>query len=119
MPKLTFSGNKITTELYQYNAQSGIPTGKVKPNSPSDPDYIPDENNSPSCVERVLFTNKAISQRFTRNNCDPGETGSSVTYSIPEGRYVAFTQSEADNLALLDISLNGQTYANANGTCSI
>lgn len=119
MPKLTFAGNRSTNMLYEYNAKTGIPTGQIKSNTPGDPDYIPPEENSPSCTPRELFTNNQISQRFTRNNCTGSQTGSSVTYLVPEGRYIAFTQIQADNLALLDISLNGQNYANANGTCSV
>lgn len=119
MPKLTFSGKRTTSVLYKYNAKTGIPTGEIKPNSPEDPDYIQPEENSPSCTPRELFTNNLLSQRFTKNNCGGNQKGSSVTYSVPEGRYIAFTQAQADNLALLDISLNGQNYANANGSCSL
>ena len=55
------------------------------------------------------FLNVAESQAFTRNNCSSGQTGSSVTYTVPAGEYNSPTsQAAANQLALNDISANGQ-----------
>ncbi|HTN08698.1 DUF5977 domain-containing protein [Agriterribacter sp.] len=50
--------------------------------------------------------------------CSGCDIGSAVTYTVPEGRYTAQTQTEADALAQNDVNTNGQAYANANGTCT-
>lgn len=34
------NGEKVYTLLVEYNLSNGLPTGRVKPNLPSDPDYI-------------------------------------------------------------------------------
>lgn len=65
------------------------------------------------------FLNTAISQTFTKNNCASGQTGSSVTYTVPAGTYTSnISQSDANAQAQNDINANGQAYANANGTCA-
>jgi YD repeat-containing protein len=62
--------------------------------------------------------NTVQSQAFTKNNCGTGLYGSSVTYTVPAGKYSACSLAAANQLAENDISYNGQNYANANGTCS-
>jgi hypothetical protein len=65
------------------------------------------------------YYNTVHSQTFTRNNCGTGFAGSSVTYTVPPGKYSSTTsQAAADLLATNDITANGQTYANTNGTCT-
>ncbi|WP_121812163.1 DUF5977 domain-containing protein [Mucilaginibacter kameinonensis] len=66
----------------------------------------------------TTVSNQAQSGSFNRNNCGKGVRGSSVTYTVPAGRYVASTQQGANGLAQIEIDQNGQNYANANGTCS-
>lgn len=61
--------------------------------------------------------NVSKSDFFPRNNCSAGYQGSIVTYSVPANTYYAYTQAEADQLAQNDVSLNGQSYANAHGSC--
>lgn len=56
---------------------------------------------------------------FTRNNCGSGYTASQVTYTVPANTYFAPTQAEADAFAQNEVDVNGQAYANQNGTCSI
>jgi hypothetical protein len=71
-----------------------------------------------SCEEASkTYRSAARSQTFTRNNCPSGQTGSSVTYTVPEGAYSASSQAAADALAAADIAANGQNYANAQGQC--
>ena len=65
-----------------------------------------------------LFYNSYESQSYTRQGCTGGSTPTSVTYSVPFGKYVSsVSQSDADSKALAEISANGQTYANVNGQC--
>ena len=65
------------------------------------------------------FTNAVKSGSFTRNNCSCGYTGSSVTYTVPTGTYFStVSQADADQQAQNDVNGNGQTYANANGSCT-
>jgi len=70
-------------------------------------------NLNGSCI----YSNTARSQVFTKS-C-PGGTGSQVTYTVPAGRYTSdIDQQHADVKAQQDIVANGQTYANANGSCT-
>lgn len=64
------------------------------------------------------FSNSAKSGTFVKNDCGAGFAGSAVTYTVEAGRYAASTQLAADALAQRDIDLNGQNYANTNGTCT-
>ncbi|MFZ1527280.1 MAG: DUF5977 domain-containing protein [Ferruginibacter sp.] len=66
----------------------------------------------------TFYGNAAKSQNFTRS-CPPGNTGSTVTYTVPANTYYsAISQADADAQAQGDIDANGQAYANANGTCT-
>jgi YD repeat-containing protein len=72
-------------------------------------------NSSATCT----FYNAAKSITANKNNCGTGKGGSAVTYTVPAGTYSStISQSNADLLAQNNISLNSQTYINANGTCS-
>lgn len=65
------------------------------------------------------YTSIAKAGIFTRNNCSPGNAGSSVTYTVPAGSYTSsISQADADQKAQNDVNTNGQAYANANGTCT-
>lgn len=67
-----------------------------------------------------LFSSIAKSGSFTRNNCTGGAVGSTVTYTVPAGRYTSATsQAAADALAQTDLNNNGQAYVNTNGTCTL
>jgi hypothetical protein len=65
-----------------------------------------------------VYYNDPQSGTFTKS-CSAGFTGSSVLYTVPARSYSAPTLASANQLALNDVSLNGQSYANANGTCNI
>jgi hypothetical protein len=59
------------------------------------------------------------SKSFARNNCGSVSTGSNVVYTVPANQYSStISQADADAKATADINSNGQTYANANGTCT-
>ncbi|MBX2922897.1 MAG: hypothetical protein KF746_11935 [Chitinophagaceae bacterium] len=65
------------------------------------------------------FYSVAKSGTFTRNNCPAGQVGTSVTYNVPKYRYSSLiSQADADQKAQNDVTANGQSYANANGTCN-
>lgn len=91
----------------------------INPNSPSYnqtrwSDVGPDD----ACPANMYY-NAQRSQSFTKNNCGAGYTGSSVTYTVPTGKYSStISQADADQQAINDINANGQNYANTNGTCT-
>jgi len=64
------------------------------------------------------FYNIAKNGWFTRNNCAAGGTPGGVAYTIPAGSYSDDSQEGADAQAQNDVNNNGQTYANANATCT-
>jgi hypothetical protein len=66
-----------------------------------------------------LVGNQVQSQTYNKQSCGSGYTGSAVTYTVGANSYYAGTQAEANQLALNDITANGQSYANSNGTCTV
>lgn len=70
-----------------------------------------------TCVKS--YRNVAKSQTSTRNNCGSGCTGSTVTYTIKAGEIVScYSQTDADNKAIIMAAAGAQEYANTNGTCN-
>ncbi len=67
------------------------------------------------------YTSVAKSGEFTKSNCPAGQSlvpGPPVTYSVPSAKYNSFiSQFDADAQAESDVYINGQNYANTNGTC--
>lgn len=52
--------------------------------------------------------------------CNTGYAGSNVTYTVQANKYSSLiSQADADQKAIADVNANGQTYANANGTCTL
>ncbi|MCC6289880.1 MAG: hypothetical protein IT249_18540 [Chitinophagaceae bacterium] len=73
---------------------------------------------SVACPAATVYTNSIKSQTFTRNNCAAGYLGTQVTYTVAAGTYTSSINAiDADQQALNDITLNGQNYANNNGSC--
>lgn len=69
---------------------------------------------------KALYYNAPQSASFTKNNCPDGFTGSTVIYTVPMGAYSSdISQADADAQAQNDVYTNGQSYANAFGTCSL
>ncbi|HEX7845859.1 MAG TPA: DUF5977 domain-containing protein [Chitinophagaceae bacterium] len=67
----------------------------------------------------ILYFNTVQSGIFTRNNCGSGYVGTAVTYTVPANTYSSTTsQAAANTIAQNDVTANGQSYANTNGTCS-
>lgn len=66
----------------------------------------------------TIYSNVEKSQSFTRNNCGLGYQGSSVTYTVPAGKYTStISQADADQKATNEINANGQNKANTDGNC--
>jgi YD repeat-containing protein len=64
-----------------------------------------------------IFYNALQSSPFIKTGCTGCLVGSSVNYTVPAQMYSASTQAAADQLATDDVVANGQSYANANGSC--
>lgn len=67
--------------------------------------------------ECSTFYNSTKTGIYVKNDCGANGQGTSVTYTVPENRYSASTQLQADALAQNDINTNGQAYANQFGGC--
>ncbi len=77
-------------------------------------------NTNGTCL--LLYYNPVMSQNFKKQDCPIGYTGTTVTYTVPAGRYSStISQPFVNQLAQTEIDANGQAYANApgNGTCVI
>ncbi|MDQ1166043.1 DUF5977 domain-containing protein [Flavobacterium sp. SORGH_AS_0622] len=65
------------------------------------------------------FYSAAQNGSFTKNNCSPGSTGSSVVYTQDSGVLSSnISQADADGIGLAKFYADGQAYANANGYCT-
>lgn len=66
-----------------------------------------------------VYTNTYKYGVFKKNTCPPGAVDSfESSYTVPAGKYFSsVSQKIADDLALDDLNLNGQIYANTNNTC--
>ncbi|MCB9056136.1 MAG: hypothetical protein H6549_09770 [Chitinophagales bacterium] len=77
------------------------------------------EGQPGNCGSPVIYYNQEANDVFTKNNCGVCEVGSQVTYTVPEGTYSStIDQADANQQAQIDITNNGQAYANTNGTCT-
>lgn len=64
-----------------------------------------------------IYYNGTKSGIFTKVGCTNCQAGTSVTYVVPAQTYSASTQVLADQLGQNDVDVNGQAYANVNGSC--
>ncbi len=64
--------------------------------------------NGPCVITRY---NVARAEPLQRIIVSMGELASSVTYTVPDGKYTSYTQQIADQLAQNDLDANGQNYA--------
>jgi hypothetical protein len=66
----------------------------------------------------TTYQNVLSSSSFTKQFCGSGFMGSNHLYSVPAGIYIStISQADANSQANNEIALNGQTFANENGTC--
>ena len=74
-------------------------------------------NSHGSCL--IVYNSVAISGPIARNNCTPGATGSTVTYTVAAGHNTStVSQAAANSAAQSYWNSTAQAYANANGTCT-
>ncbi len=67
----------------------------------------------------MIYYNVGKSHSFTRDNCGPGYTPTSVTYSVNPGKYSSLiSQAYVDSLAQNEVDMNGQARADSLGICS-
>ncbi|MFT3901665.1 MAG: DUF5977 domain-containing protein [Niabella sp.] len=97
---------RISEELYESNDRKVIYQYKLA----LQPDYI---NGTP------VFKNGFFSSEFVKNNCTVAFASiDTFTYSVPMGKYTStVSQKQADSMALADLNVNGQVFANQNGRC--
>ena len=59
-----------------------------------------------------------MSATATKASCAKGYKGSTVTYTVPAGKYSStISLADANAKATNDLNTNKQAYADANGTC--
>jgi len=69
-----------------------------------------------NCGVNITYSNTALSQSFTRNNCGSGYIGSSVAYTVAAGTYTStMSLQDANNQA----QEAGQANANNTGGCTL
>jgi len=74
-------------------------------------------NSNGSC--KLLYYNDALSEPFTKEGCDDGYKGTSITYTVPANKYFTTVSKDSANaLAQEEIDANGQAFANAAGNAS-
>jgi hypothetical protein len=75
------------------------------------------EKQKPNDCNSVYYSH-AVFEVFKKTNCTAGYVGNYVEYSLPEGMFTStISQEHADLLAENHINLNGQAFANSNGSC--
>jgi hypothetical protein len=104
--------NKLTT-YYEYDAAQRLTT--IRDDERNIVKHFQYHTVNPS------YLNVSKSGTFIKNDCGPDYAGgSSVTYTIHPGTYSSgISQADADMIADADISTNGQSYANENGSCYV
>lgn len=70
-----------------------------------------------TCIQ--IFSNDPLSQTFTKQGCAPGTVGTTITYSVPAGKYTStISQADANQEAQDEMDANGQAFANMPGNAS-
>lgn len=65
------------------------------------------------------YNNEVQSGPFTRDNCPPGTTGSTVTYTLPVGTDTSYTSiAAANSKTRIKLNAGGPQYARDHGECS-
>ena len=70
----------------------------------------------------ALFYNTLLSLTFTKEGCDIGYKGTTITYTVPAGKYSSkISQADANEQAQDDMDANAQAFANfpGNATCVV
>lgn len=67
-----------------------------------------------------IYYNGEISEGIVKSNCGPGYLPTEVQFVIPANKYSStISQEDADLKAEAELVRDGQSYANANGTCQL
>jgi hypothetical protein len=67
-----------------------------------------------------IYYNREITEGIVRSNCGPGYLPTEVQFVIPANKYSStISQEDADLKAEAELVRDGQSYANANGTCQL
>lgn len=119
MSKVTLHNTHKVLSLYEYEAKTGFPTGRIKDNVVGDIDYIPDATDSAACQIQTIYYNEAITRPFVKSNCNTGYMGSVVNYTLPARTLSANSQLDLDNQIAAHFAINGPAHANAFGHCQI
>jgi len=70
-------------------------------------------------TQTVLYYSSPASGTFAKNDCAPGQTGTSSTYTVPAGAFISsISQQDANNQAAAYAGAIGQYMANIQGSCS-
>jgi hypothetical protein len=78
------------------------------------------QNFANNQIGACLFKNTTQFLNIYKNNCPEGTQATSYKYIVPEGTHTSYiSQLVANNMALNDILLNAQNFANANGFCRV
>lgn len=75
-------------------------------------------NSKGGCL--LNYYSSVYAHAFTRNNCNAGNGGSTVTFSADQGLFIStISQADADQQAVIYVNGQGQLFANDNGTCPV
>lgn len=129
-------GNQVQSRIFTRQCQAGYTGSTVSYVVPANSYYAStvenanalaqiniDENgqvyaNTFGSCSQIVFGNVAKQHTFVKE-CPSGYVGSGIVYQVERYKYTDATQILADQQALNDIDLNGQNFANANGTCTL
>ena len=108
------------TALLPTEAPTPTPTPTPTPPETDGPTPEPGQPlPSPTAAQQIWYSAE-INAEFVKNSCGSGYAGSTVGYTVPQGKYSStVSQADANAKAQADIAANGQAYANANGTCTL
>ena len=111
----TVAANKYSSTVSQTDADN-----KAIADLDANKQTYANANGTCTIIPQTVWYNTQKSVSATKNSCGSGYTGSTVTYTVAANKYSSMvSQTDADNKAIADLDANKQTYANANGTCTI
>ncbi len=107
--------NKYSSTISQADADS-----KATADLTSNKQTYANTNGTCTIIPSTIYHNVQMSSTTTKNTCGTGYIGSTVTYTVSAGQYSStISQADADAKATADLSVNKQSYANMNGTCTL
>jgi len=114
------TGYKSFASLELYYTDDNSYAGTTKPNIVTDADYIAPVLDTVSCPPSVRYYNTEISRSATKNNCNSGYSGSTVTLTALANQFVSnLSVTDANNQAIAWLDSSVQIHANNSGTCEL